>query len=149
MSAEQRGGFHAYGERSGFCADPACTQSEKYHTLNIDLAPKGDTGKVEWSRKVSLQPGPDELPLLAATLLGYRPDWQIARPGKSLKIQRQPNSLYVSGGPQRGLALELGPGDAYRLSVLVLSRMARNNPELDSHGIIAAIRGSCMYKEAK
>ncbi|MFT5888177.1 MAG: hypothetical protein ACI9BO_000994 [Zhongshania sp.] len=146
MAAEERGGFHAYGNMTALCVEPALNKLQTTHTVNFDLAPMGDRGGADWSRKITVQPDKGELALIAATLLGYRPDIKLARPDKHLLIARQPNQLYMTGGPARKLALPLGPAEAFQLSTVIMHCMTKNYPFVDSQTIVAMLRGSCTYK---
>lgn len=54
--------------------------------LNLEVAPRQGE-RVEWKRKIVLQLGEDDLPLLCCVCLGYLPKAEFKRPTKGITIE--------------------------------------------------------------
>lgn len=112
-------------------------------TVNLELAPRGEGGSVQWSKKIVMQLSESELPLACAVTLGYIPKLELKRPGKGIEIIRQSGNLFIRASAGRGQVymLPITVGDTFRLSTLFLSRLQRQSG-LDGTLIVAALRGS-------
>lgn len=138
--------LHLYGGNSALTmeASQKKMQDGVFHTLNLDVAPKpGD--RVDWDNKISLQLSPNELTLLAGVFLGYAPNAHFQRPGKGIKIERQPSKVYLSASAGKGriYGLPLNIGDSQRAADLVVYQLVQSSYTKSVESVLAGIRGSC------
>lgn len=138
-----------FGNRAALCAEATSLlpkdeeQGIAIPTVNLELAPRGEGGAVQWGKKIVIQLSEGELPLACAVTLGYIPKLELKRPGKGIDIIRQSGNLFIraSAGSGQLYILPITVGDTFRLSTLFLSRLQLQSG-LDGTLIVAALRGS-------
>ena len=114
-------------------------------TLNLKLAAKRKSGEQpDWNAGIYVRMRSGEMSRLAAVLLGYAPGDEFKRPKKGISIERQQGKLYLRATEQgkATISIPVGVDDAFRLSMLTLSRLQEASGGLDSTLLIASIRGS-------
>lgn len=116
--------------------------------LNLEVAPRQGE-RIEWNRKIVLQLGEDDLPLLCCVCLGYLPKAEFKRPTKGITIERQPGRIYLaaSQGSGTGYALPLPISQSFRLGALALAQLKKQSVCDDEQLVLAALRGAvALYK---
>lgn len=110
-------------------------------TVNIDVAGrKGET--VDWQNKITFQLSESELALFASVCLGYLPSCEFKRPGKGIKIERQPGKLYVTASRSDArFSLPVPIGQVFQISTLVLSQLQKHS-FVTGETLIASLRGA-------
>lgn len=134
--------LHLYGNSAAMCLE--ATQNGSLATLNIDVAPKPDNHNVDWSQKITLQLGFDEMVGLAGVLLGYAPEFSCKRPSKGISFKRQPGKVFVSASSGSGqiYGVPLTIGDCVQFNDFVLARISLNCYSQSSDLLLASIKGA-------
>lgn len=117
-------------------------------TISIEMCPVINR-QPNWKAKLSLQLGPDELPIFAAVLLGYLPKCEFKRPEKGIYIERQKGRIYYKGTAGMGNLFQVPVpiGKTYNVSQLVLMQLTNNGASNDSAFVLAGIRGASSLYE--
>lgn len=110
-------------------------------TVNIDVAARfGET--VDWSNKITFQLDETELALFASVCLGYLPSCEFKRPGKGIKIERQPGKLYISASRSDArFSLPVPIGQVFQVSTLILAQLQKHS-FVSGEVLIASLRGA-------
>jgi hypothetical protein len=111
-------------------------------TINLEVAPK-EGQAFNWSRKITVQLGEQELPLLCALFLGFVPSLKIAREDKGIEVIRQDKNIFLKAtGAKRGLfAMPILPGDSFVLGAFLLKRLTLQTG-LQGDLLLAAIKSA-------
>lgn len=134
--------LHLYGNSAAICLE--ATQNGSLATLNIDVAPKPDNHNVDWSQKITLQLGFDEMVGLAGVFLGYAPEFSCKRPSKGISFKRQPGKVFVSASSGAGqiYGIPLTIGDCVQCCDFILARISVNCYSQSSDLLLASIKGA-------
>lgn len=110
-------------------------------TVNIDVAGRfGET--IDWSNKITFQLDETELALFASVCLGYLPSCEFKRPGKGIKIERQPGKLYISASRSDArFSLPVPIGQVFQVCTLVLAQLQKHS-FVTGEMLIASLRGA-------
>ena len=124
-----------YGGKAALCIDPDETRQGE-PTLRIEAARATAPRKYDWGQKLSLQLTREELPVIAATVLGLLPRCAYNNHGpnqdKGLEIVHQGTHLYVRlFQKERGVvAVPVTAADSYALGALCLRQLRKTAPWL-------------------
>ena len=134
--------LHLYGNSAAICLEG--TQNGTLSTLNIDVAPKPDNHNVDWSQKITVQLGFDEMIGVAGVGLGYSLEFSCKRPSKGISFKRQPGKVFVSASSGSGqiYGVPLTIGDCVQFSDFVLARISLNCYSQSSDLLLASIKGA-------
>ena len=142
MSFNDQEKCKCFGNQAGLCAEAVVSKSG-YPTVNLEVAPRQGNNML-WDQKVILQMSAQELPILAATLLGYRQSCEFKRQTKGIQIERQASSLFIKASEGRILALPVVPGDVFRLSSIVLNQLMKSSP-CNERLMLTALKGISVF----
>lgn len=142
--AVQRDNIHVYGGKAALTFERELRR-QGTATIAIDAAPKSEDGAVNWNKKIRFQVSRSELPLVAGVFLGVIPEIRFDYHGdernKSLHlINRAPNYIVRVMAGDTGMAVPLGPSDAYYVGCLCLDALIESRPGLPIEGHLAMIR---------
>lgn len=127
----------AFGSKAQVCVEENTTRQK---TLTVAF----DIGDLEWSRKISVQLTDQEMPLMAAAVLGYRHHCHLQRADKQLWVQRQGEGLYIKAQSKDAgtLALPVTAGANFQIAALLLSRLQQSTGS-DVATVSAALKATC------
>ena len=134
-----------YGSKAALCIETDVTRQDE-PTLRLEAAPATGPRAYDWPRKLTLQLTREELPVVAATVLGLLPRCTYKNHGpeqnKGLEIEHQGSHLFVRlFQKDRGvLAVPVGPADSYALAALALRALRQGTPWLSDQGILMALK---------
>jgi len=120
------------------------TSRHEGQTISVDAAAKqGET--VLWKDKIIFQFTVDELPVLAAVLIGALPEFDFKFHGekkdKSVGVYRRANAvLFKVVHGQKCFTVPVPPGQLFHLSSLVMSQLSASWPGIDGSMMLAQIR---------
>lgn len=120
------------------CAHPLCT-------VMIEGAPSNGDGRYRWDEKVVFMLTLRELPQVLAVLMGWRDELALRFHGKDKKksfaLVHQDHGVHarLSDGV-RHISVPIDDADRYSLSMLALSALVANEPQLDSQAVLAVCR---------
>ncbi len=112
-------------------------------TLNLDVATRLDGQKTfNWADKITVQLSSLELPEFCALLMGYVDQMKALRADKGIELERQKNSIYLKASKQGGgmYTLPITPAAIFKLNVLTLELLKKQNKSNDVNVIIASLR---------
>ena len=134
-----------YGSKAALCIETDVTRQDE-PTLRLEAAPATGPRAYDWPRKLTLQLTREELPVVAATVLGLLPRCLYKNHGpdqnKGLEIEHQGSHLFVRlFQKERGvLAVPVGPADSYSLAALALRALRQGTPWLSDQGILMLLK---------
>ncbi len=140
-----RVGCHIYGGKAALCVESDETRQNE-PTLRIEAARATAPKTYDWKQKISIQLTADELPLVAATVLGLLPRCECKNHGpdhdKGLEIAHQEYHLFVRvfQKEQSPRAVQVNPSDSYHLATLCLRQLRKASPWLTDQGVLALLR---------
>jgi hypothetical protein len=140
-----RVGCHIYGGKAALCVESDETR-QNAPTLRIEAARATAPQTYDWKQKIAIQLTADELPLVAATVLGLLPRCACKNHGpdntKGLEIEHQGTHLLVRvfQKDQGVRAVPVGPADSYYLAALGLRQLRKAAPWLTDQGVLALLR---------
>lgn len=91
-----------------------------------------------------LQLNPNELTLLAGVFLGYPSNAHFQRPGKGIKIERQPSKVYLSASAGKGriCGLPMNIGDSQQAADLVIHQQVLSSHTKPVESVLVGIGGA-------
>lgn len=134
-----------YGGKAALCIETDVTRQDE-PTLRLEAAPATGPRAYDWPRKLTLQLTREELPVVAATVLGLLPRCMYKNHGpdqnKGLEIEHQGSHLFVRlFQKERGvLAVPVGPADSYYLGTLAMRALRQGTPWLSDQGILMLLK---------
>jgi hypothetical protein len=134
-----------YGGKAALCIETDVTRQDE-PTLRLEAAPATGPRAYDWPRKLTLQLTREELPVVAATVLGLLPRCMYKNHGpdqnKGLEIEHQGSHLFVRlFQKERGvLAVPVGPADSYYLAALAMRALRQGTPWLSDQGILMVLK---------
>lgn len=134
-----------YGGKAALCIDPDETRQGE-PTLRIEAARATAPRKYDWGQKLSLQLTREELPVIAATVLGLLPRCAYNNHGpnqdKGLEIVHQGTHLFVRVfQKERGVvAVPVTAADSYALGALCLRQLRKTAPWLSDQGMMTLLK---------
>lgn len=122
--------FHVYGAKAALCFEADMTRAN-LPTIAIDGAPSVAPRSYNWNSKIRIQLTRQELPEVAAVLIGARPKCSFKSHGsqkdKGFEIERQDGGkvfVKVFGGNGQGAcAVPVMPNDVFYVTSLVLRQL--------------------------
>jgi hypothetical protein len=136
---------HVYGGKAALCFNADTTRGG-VPTVALDAA-AGANRQYDWAGKVRLQLTRQELPIVAAVLLGYRQACEFKSHGankdKGFSMERQDRGrvfVRVFAREQGVKAVPIEVGDAFYVGGLFLRQLGKVMPWLDSTGIMMSLR---------
>lgn len=130
-------------EESPFPGLDDCRHETSNVTLNLDVAPKLNGQKsFNWADKITVQLSSVELPEFCALLMGYIDSMTVRRADKGIAMERQDKSIFLKATKQGGgmYALPILTGAIFKLNVMALELLKRQNNTDDVNVIIASLR---------
>lgn len=115
-------------------------------TLRLEAAPATGAKLYDWKQKISLQLTREELPWVAATVLGLTPHCEFKNHGpennKGFRLEHQGSHLFVRVFQRDRplLALPINAADCFYLAALCLRPLRQASPWLSDQGLIALLR---------
>ena len=115
-------------------------------TLRLEAAPATGAKLYDWKQKISLQLTREELPWVAATVLGLTPHCEFKHHGpennKGFRLEHQGSHLFVRVFQKDRplLALPINAADCFYLAALCLRPLRQASPWLSDQGLIALLR---------
>lgn len=141
-----------YGCKAALCVEEDETKAG-YKTVRIEaaLAKQGANRKYDWSSKIAVQVTKAELPMVAAVFLGMVPQVEYKNHGpqnnKGFSFDDQGSKLFARVFSPEGVkALPISPEDAFEVSNLLLTQMAKNHPGLSAVDLIVSLRPMVQRK---
>ena len=134
-----------YGGKAALCIDPDETRQGE-PTLRIEAARATAPRKYDWRQKLSLQLTREELPVIAATVLGFLTHCEYKNHGpnqdKGLEIVHQGTHLYARlFQKDRGVvAVPVTAADSYALGALCLRQLRKTAPWLSDQGVMTLLK---------
>jgi len=134
-----------YGGKAALCIEPDETRQGE-PTLRIEAARATAPRKYDWRQKLSLQLTREELPVIAATVLGFLTHCEYKNHGpnqdKGLEIVHQGTHLYVRlFQKERGVvAVPVTAADSYALGALCLRQLRKTAPWLSDQGVMTLLK---------
>ena len=134
-----------YGGKAALCIEPDETRQGE-PTLRIEAARATAPRKYDWGQKLSLQLTREELPVIAATVLGLLPRSAYNNHGpnqdKGLEIVHQGTHLFVRVfQKERGVvAVPVTAADNYALGALCLRQLRKTAPWLSDQGVMTLLK---------
>ena len=134
-----------YGSKAALCIETDVTRQDE-PTLRLEAAPATGPRAYDWPSKLTLQLTREELPVVAATVLGLLPRCLYKNHGpdqnKGLEIEHQGSHLFVRlFQKERGvLAVPVGPADSYYLAALALRALRQGTPWLSDQGLLMVLK---------
>ena len=134
-----------YGGKAALCIEPDETRQGE-PTLRIEAARATAPRKYDWRQKLSLQLTREELPVIAATVLGLLPRCAYNNHGpnqdKGLEIVHQGTHLFVRVFQKdRGVvAVPVTAADSYALGALCLRQLRKTAPWLSDQGVMTLLK---------
>jgi len=142
MSFNDQEKCKCFGNQAAICVEAVISRNG-HPTINLEVAPRQE-GTMLWDQKIILQMSVQELPVLAATLLGYRQSCEFKRQTKGIQIERQQASLFVKASEGKILALPIVPGDVFRFSSIVLNQLMKSSP-CNERLMLTALKGISVF----
>ncbi len=112
-------------------------------TLNLDVAAKLNGQKsFNWADKITVQLSSAELPEFCALLMGYIDSMTVHRADKGIAMERQDRTIFLKATKQGGgmYALPILTGAIFKLNVMTMELLKRQNNTNDANVIIASLR---------
>lgn len=115
-------------------------------TLRLEAAPAMGAKLYDWKQKISLQLTREELPWVAAAVLGLTPHCEFKHHGpennKGFRLEHQGSHLFVRVFQKDRplLALPINAADCFYLAALCLRPLRQASPWLSDQGLIALLR---------
>ena len=134
-----------YGGKAALCIEPDETRQGE-PTLRIEAARATAPRKYDWRQKLSLQLTREELPVIAATVLGFLTHCEYKNHGpnqdKGLEIVHQGTHLFVRlFQKERGVvAVPVTAADSYALGALCLRQLRKTAPWLSDQGVMTLLK---------
>lgn len=134
-----------YGGKAALCIEPDETRQGE-PTLRIEAARATAPRKYDWRQKLSLQLTREELPVIAATVLGFLTHCEYKNHGpnqdKGLEIVHQGTHLFVRVfQKERGVvAVPVTAADSYALGALCLRQLRKTAPWLSDQGVMTLLK---------
>ena len=134
-----------YGGKAALCIEPDETRQGE-PTLRIEAARATAPRKYDSRQKLSLQLTREELPVIAATVLGFLTHCEYKNHGpnqdKGLEIVHQGTHLYVRlFQKDRGVvAVPVTAADSYALGALCLRQLRKTAPWLSDQGVMTLLK---------
>ena len=134
-----------YGSKAALCIESDETRQGE-PTLRIEAAPATAPRQYDWAQKRVIQLTREELPIVAATVLGLLPRCEYKSHGpekdKGLEILHQGTHLFVRlFQKERGVvAVQVTAADCYALGALCLRQLRRTAPWLDAEGVLLLLK---------
>ncbi|MEE4377187.1 MAG: hypothetical protein V2J55_06690 [Candidatus Competibacteraceae bacterium] len=135
---------HVYGQKAALCFEPTLTRSH-VPTLTLDAALAQGQRQYDWGNKLRLQLTRQELPMVAAVLLGFRPKCEFTNHGdqnnKGFSIEDQGQHVFIRvfAKDQPVRAVPVTPEDAFRITTLLLRQLQSACPWLTGGDLISLI----------
>ncbi len=142
MPFEDQEKCRCYGSQAVMCVEAVVSRKD-YPTVNLEVAPR-QGNEMLWDQKIVLQMSSQELPLLAATLLGYRMACEFKRKEKGINIARQKENLFVRASQGTILALPITPGDVFKFNSIVLNQLMKSSP-CNDRLMLVALKGMASF----
>ena len=144
---EGRDQHKVYGQKAALTWEADTTRRGE-PTVALDGANATAPRQYDWNNKVRVQITPQELPAVAAVLLGVIPQVEFKNHGdnnnKGFSVERQNNGFFVrvyqGAGSLR--AVPMGPADAFGVACLLLRQLQASQGGLDGVSLTAALRGT-------
>lgn len=140
--------FHVYGGKAALCFNADSTRAG-VHTIALDAASLTAPKTYDWKNKIRIQLTRSELPVVAAVLLGVKPECEFKNHGpnndKGFSLKRQDGgkifaSVFAAGQPVK--AVPIFAPDLMWVGALVLQQVQKNCPGLDSTAVMGLIRAT-------
>ena len=134
-----------YGGKAALCIESDQTRQHE-PTLRIEAARATAPREYDWRQKLALQLTREELPVIAATVLGLLPRCEYKNHGpnqdKGLEIVHQGTHLFVRlFQKERGvLAVPVTAVDRYALGALCLRQLRKTSPWLSDRGVLTLLK---------
>ena len=144
-SPPDRAQCRIYGSKAALCSESDETRQGE-PTLRIEAAPASASRQYDWSQKRTIQLTREELPIVAATVLGLLSRCEYKNHGtekdKGVEIVHQGTHLFVRlFQKERGVvAVQVGAADSYALGALCLRQLCRTTPWLNAGEVLLLLK---------
>ena len=134
-----------YGGKAALCVEADETRQHE-PTLRLEVARATGPREYDWTRKLTLQLTRDELPVVAATVLGLLPRCLFKNHGpdnnKGLEIEHQGSHLFIRlFQKDHGVfAVPVGAADSFHLGALCLRPLRQAAPWLSDQGVLTMLK---------
>lgn len=152
VKAQYERSHHVYSGSGGmtvelrtFPPDGADARTEGAWTIQIEMAKAAGKNKFDWEHKVVFMLTKRELPLFAASLMGWLPVVEFANHGpsndKKLVIKDQQAHLFFEMKQgKKTIQMRVGGEEMFTVTSMVIKALNMNAPHLDSQSILQMIR---------
>lgn len=149
--ARDRLTHHVYGTKGALCFETDMTREtdrrEARPTVALDAAEASAPKQFDWGNKIRIQMTINELPMVAAVLLGFLPKCEFKNHGpdnnKGFSIERQQGQFFVRVFTKgANVAVPMYMPDAYHVTALVLRQLQALSPWMSGDAITASLRGT-------
>lgn len=130
-----------YGSKAAVTFE-ASTNKSQLACLQVEAAPRLESGEIDWSRKIIIQLGEEETLQLLAVLRGWATSMELSAHGdtrdKRMTFSRQKDKPGYLVSVRQGSAarvVPIPPFSAYRIIELVMRVLVQNAPNL-THALI-------------
>ena len=144
-SPPDRAQCRIYGSKAALCIESDETRQGE-PTLRIEAALAIASRQYDWTQKRVIQLTREELPIVAATVLGLLPRCEYKNHGtekdKGVEIVHQGTHLFVRlFQKERGVvAVQVGAADSYALGALCLRQLCRTTPWLNAGEVLLLLK---------
>lgn len=138
--------YHVYGSKAALCFN--CDETKgKTPTISLDAATLISPKNYDWKNKIRIQLTKQELPVVAAVMLGVKQKCEFKNHGKDndkgFSMERQEGgklfvSVFAKGLPVK--AVPVFQPDLLWVSALFVSQIQKGCDGLDTSGVIAIVR---------
>jgi len=138
--------YHVYGGKAALCFN--CDETKgKTPTISLDAASSTGPKSYDWKNKIRIQLTKQELPVVAAVLLGAQQRCEFKNHGKDndkgfSMVRQEGGKLFVSvfakGAPVK--AVPIFQPDLLWVSALFISQLQKGCEGVDTSGVITLVR---------
>lgn len=144
--ARQYESLHVYGGKAALCFDADSTKNG-FPTVAIDGAVATAPRNYDWGNKIRIQLTKQELPMVAAVLIGAQPQCTFKSHGpqkdKGIELVRQDGGkiyIKVFGGNGQGVrGVPVMPSDLFYVTSLVLRQLLASMPGGNINDVLALL----------
>ena len=140
---------HVYGGKAALCWQVDQTRAG-VSTLRLEAAKAIGERQYDWKNKIAIQLTREELPHVAAVVLGLLPETkgsnhgQGDQAGKGFEIQHQGKNLFVRVfGPNKGAcAVPVSAADTFEISGLVMRQLLQDRPWMNGSDVLMLLKAT-------
>lgn len=148
QNIDDRASVHVYGGRAALCFNADETKL-KLPTIALDAALSISARKYDWQKKIRIQMTKQELPVVAAVMLGVIPSCEFKSHGieknKGFSLEKQAGGkvfVTVFAANEKVRAVPIESHDVFYVVSLLMRQIQKSCPWLDSASVLQLIRAT-------